>query len=138
MKRIIYTIVVTGMFLFACNNTSDKEKNEQTKAGKHALTSMEFTEPEFDFGTITRGEVVTHRFVFKNTGNADLYISKVLADCGCTAADYVKEAVKPDEEGYIELIFNSDGYYGLQIKKANVYANTQPAVHELTIAATVK
>ncbi len=136
--RIIYTIVVLSIILFACNNSSDKEKSKQTRAEKHALTSMEFTEPEFDFGTITGGEVVAHRFIFKNTGNADLYISKVLADCGCTVADYVKEAVKPNEEGYVELIFNSDGYHGLQIKKVNVYANTQPAVHELTIAATVK
>ncbi len=61
-----------------------------------------------------------------------------MADCGCTIADYEKSEIKPGEEGYVELVFNSEGYHGLQIKKVNVYANTTPKVHELTIAATVE
>jgi len=135
LKYIIFLIV--PVVLFACNSNTG-EKQGQSRPEKLAKTSLEFTETEFDFGTITSGENVTHRFVFKNTGTADLYISRVAADCGCTIADYVKEAVKPGEEGYVELIFDSGGYHGLQIKKVNVYANTVPQVHELTIAAVVK
>lgn len=133
-----YIISVSiSLFFISCNTKNTKDvKHERLE--KHAVTSLAFNETEYDFGTITSGEFVTHRFVFKNTGNSSLYISKVLADCGCTIADYEKKEIKPGEEGYIELVFNSEGYHGLQIKKVNVYANTKPEVHELTIAATVE
>ncbi len=133
-----YLIGILLIFGFVSCNTNNSNKTVKERQEKHAITSVAFNETEYDFGTITGGELVTHRFVFKNTGNAGLYISKVMADCGCTVADYEKDEVKPGAEGYIELIFNSDGYHGLQIKKVNVYANTTPPVHELTIAATVE
>ncbi|MCF6242770.1 MAG: DUF1573 domain-containing protein [Bacteroidales bacterium] len=135
LKYLISAFVI--LFFVSCNTKGTKTETNQ-RAEKHAVTSLSFNETEFDFGTITSGEVLTHRFIFKNTGNAVLYISKVMADCGCTVADYEKAGIEPGKEGYIELVFNSDGFHGLQIKKVNVYANTNPAVHELTIAATVE
>ncbi len=134
--KYIISVFIT-LFFISCNTKNTKDV-EHERPEKHAVTSLAFNETEYDFGTITSGEFVTHRFVFKNTGNSALFISKVLADCGCTIADYEKAEIKPGEEGYIELVFNSEGYHGLQIKKVNVYANTTPEVHELTIAATVE
>jgi len=139
MSRYLkYFIGIWVIFSFASCNTNNPKSGSKERQEKHALSSIEFYETEYDFGTIAGGELVTHRFIFKNTGNAGLYISKVMADCGCTVADYEKDEVKPGAEGYIELIFNSEGFRGLQIKKVNVYANTIPPVHELTIAATIK
>lgn len=136
-KYLIYLISILVVFSCAACHT-DNTKGAEERAEKHGLTSVQFYETEYDFGTITEGEQVTHRFVFKNTGNSGLYISKVMADCGCTIVDYEKKEVKPGDEGYVELVFNSDAYHGLQIKKVNVYANTRPPVQELTIAATVE
>ncbi|MEL6277127.1 MAG: DUF1573 domain-containing protein, partial [Bacteroidota bacterium] len=48
------------------------------------LTSMEFAESNFDFGTITEGDVVTHTFSFTNTGEEPLIISDAKGSCGCT------------------------------------------------------
>ena len=135
IKHIVFGALM--LFVLSCN-TNNGKKQGQNRPEKLAKTTMEFNETEFDFGTITGGEYVAHRFVFKNTGNADLYIEKVTADCGCTVVDYQKSAIKPGKEGFVELVFDSGGYHGLQIKKVNVYANTEPAVHELTIAATVQ
>ncbi len=123
----------------SCSNSGNKsEQNKNSGINKNALTSIKFESKEFDFGIIEIGENVSHRFKFKNTGNSNLYISEVNADCGCTIVEFSKEAILPREESYIEAVFNSSSYHGLQIKNIKVYSNTKPAENELVIAATVK
>src|SRR5687768_1551038 len=48
------------------------------------LPIIVFEETEFDFGTINEGDVVTHKYNFKNTGTARLLITEVNSTCGCT------------------------------------------------------
>ncbi len=124
----------------SCSNF-DKETEQDENSNnidKNAITLIEFESKEFDFGTITSGENVSHRFKFKNTGNSNLYIIEVNADCGCTIVEFSKEAILPGKESYIETVFNSSSYHGLQIKNIKVLSNTKPSETELIIAATVK
>ena len=125
------------VILFSCSDIEKKSNNDKLNNEKNSTTKIKFESKEFDFGRITSGENVVHRFKFKNTGNSKLFVQKVDADCGCTIVDYSKEAILPGEESYIETVFNSTSYHGLQIKSIKVYTNTQPSENELIIAASV-
>lgn len=137
-----------GLFVFvlfvifiSCDHAGKESEKHSVSASrridKNVLTKIEFESKEFDFGTIANGENVSHRFKFKNVGSSNLYITKIVADCGCTVVDYKKEAILPGQESYVEAAFNSTGYRGLQVKNIKVYSNTEPSENELVIIATI-
>ncbi|MDR2562994.1 MAG: DUF1573 domain-containing protein [Prevotellaceae bacterium] len=68
--------------------------------------SITFNELVHDFGVI-REEAgpVSHEFVFTNTGDNPLVISKVTPACGCTVSSWTKSPVKPGETGSIIAIY---------------------------------
>jgi hypothetical protein len=101
------------------------------------LPAMEFVKLEHDFGKVIQGEVVSYAFKFKNTGKADLVIASISASCGCTAGKYPKRPVKPGEEDFIEVSFDSSGREGFQNKTLDIAANTQPSITTITIKAMV-
>lgn len=101
------------------------------------LPRIEFEEEIHDFGRIIQGEIVSYSFKFKNTGRSDLVITTVSASCGCTVPNYPKSPVKPGEEDYIVVKFNSEGRKGFQHKKLAVIANTQPNNTIIEIKAMV-
>lgn len=102
------------------------------------LTTVAFDALSHDFGAITAGEVVKHRYVFRNTGAAPVLIESVKPSCGCTSGDYSKEEIAPGGEGFVELSFNSQGKTGVQKKSATVtFSNTDPRVVVLSFAGEV-
>ncbi len=100
---------------------------------------INFKDKHFDFGTITQGEKVTHKYEFVNTGKSDLIIRKVHASCGCTAVAPPKEAIKPGEKSFIKATFSSRGKINRQHKTIRIYANDpENTVTTLVIRGTVK
>jgi len=102
-----------------------------------ALPQFEFKELNYDFGTITEGEVVEHTFTFTNTGEAPLVIQSTSASCGCTTPSYSREPVAPGETGEVQVKFNSQNRPGVQNKTITITANTDPAVTRLFIKTNV-
>jgi len=84
--------------------------------------TMDFTEKEFDFGSIKQGEKITHEFSFKNNGKRDLIIRDIQTSCGCTAVDS-KKVIKPGETSTIKATFNSAGKTGKQNKSITLITN---------------
>lgn len=116
------------------NNSSASQPDAVNKEPK-----FRFEEEEWDFGTITDGEQVSHTFKFKNVGTGDLVISSASASCGCTVPKHTKEPVAPGKTGEIAVTFNSAGKgQGVPITKdVTVIANTNPVQTILKIKATV-
>ncbi|HEY0030908.1 MAG TPA: DUF1573 domain-containing protein [Bacteroidia bacterium] len=112
-----------------------------TASGKPAVPGtapvMTFAEEKHDFGKITQGEVVSHSFVFKNTGGSDLVISAATGSCGCTVPSYPKEAIKPGQDAKIDVKFDSGGKSGLVQKTITLVTNCTPSTKVLTISSTV-
>ncbi|MFC4872180.1 DUF1573 domain-containing protein [Negadavirga shengliensis] len=102
-----------------------------------SLGVFEFEMTEFDFGTIQEGEVVEHLFTFKNAGQAPLVISNIQASCGCTSPDWTKTPIKPGEEGFVKVVFNSAGKSGAQSPTVTIQANTSPNVTRLRLKGAV-
>lgn len=91
------------------------------------ITSIEFTETEFDFGIAKEGDIVSRVFTFTNTGDEALIISNARGSCGCTVPMWPKEPIFPGETASITVEFNTKNKKGLQSKRVTLTANTDPA-----------
>ncbi|MCR9015088.1 DUF1573 domain-containing protein [Aquiflexum gelatinilyticum] len=106
-------------------------------ADPSSLGQFGFSEMEYDFGTINEGKVVEHVFKFTNEGQAPLVISNITASCGCTSPDWTKTPVKPGEEGFVKVVFNSTAKSGTQAPTVTIQANTNPNVTRLRLKGNV-
>jgi hypothetical protein len=157
IKKVVLTAVI-GSFLFlgACkkkeeantelqnssisNSASigipEQEKKVVPADGKYPV--MTFDKTEHDFGTITPDSKVDYSFQFKNTGEADLIITRAVGSCGCTIPEYPKTPIKVGESAKIDVSFNSAGKHGNQQKSITIYTNTKAGVESLIIKASIK
>ncbi|MDZ4785521.1 MAG: DUF1573 domain-containing protein [bacterium] len=72
--------------------------------------------PHFNFDPVKQGETVTHNFVLKNGGNADLEIFRIIPGCGCTVTALSKKKLAPGEETKLKVDFHTDGFIGKKIR----------------------
>jgi hypothetical protein len=114
----------------------DMEKRVIPKDGKYPV--MTFATKDHDFGTIEADSKVNYSFTFKNTGQADLIISRAVGSCGCTIPEYPKDPIKAGESGKIDVSFNSANKHGNQQKSVTIYTNTKDGVESLYITASIK
>ena len=90
----------------------------------YSQPQIEFDKKTHDFGKVREeGGKITARFTFKNTGDSDLILTKVKPGCGCTAANYTKEAVAPGQTGFIDATYDPWGRPGAFNKNIKVSTN---------------
>ena len=87
---------------------------------------IQFFESVYNFGEIKKGEVITHEYEFKNTGNSPLIIIDAKASCGCTIPSIPDTPIAPGGIGKIRVKFNSKNKYDKQSKTIRISANTYP------------
>jgi hypothetical protein len=73
------------------------------------LGKLEINKSNHDFGTIAVGQSVVEKFILKNTGNADLLISGLHADCRCVSHNIQKVNLAPGESTVLELRYVPKG-----------------------------
>jgi hypothetical protein len=120
----------------AATDNSDPSRREAA-APAGPSTTMTFEENHWDFGTIDEGDVVTHNFIFTNTGTEPLILDRCKGSCGCTVPKCPKEPIAPGETGSIEVKFNSKNKKNKQTKTITINANTVPEQTRITIGAQV-
>lgn len=76
-----------------------------------------------EFGTIYRGESVTHDFLVKNAGTDTLIISGVTASCGCTGTMLSTSRIVPDSASVLKVTFSSGLFSGHVQKSVLVASN---------------
>ena len=86
---------------------------------------LEFKNTYYDFGEIKEENgKVTGRFEFTNVGDSNLILVNVRPGCGCTAADYTKTPIKPNEKGFIDATYDPyNRQAGGFTKNIRVYTN---------------
>jgi hypothetical protein len=126
-RRILCFIAISFTLLFT---------GEPLLAGKEA--KIKFNEESWDFGNVKQGKILTHVFVFQNTGNSPLLINKVLTSCGCAAALVSEKRVEPGKKGKIKVTLNTRGYEGTLTKYIYVESNDpKQQQKQLTISADI-
>lgn len=96
----------------------------------------EFNVYEHDFGDLKEGEKREFVFEFTNKGNIPFIISNIHVQCGCTAPEWSKSPVLPNQKGQIKIVYNSLGKEGIQRKIVSVKSN-YPDLIKLKIMANV-
>lgn len=75
------------------------------------------------FKDVKEGKVLTFYYNFTNKGDADFIINGVHPTCGCTVAEWPKQAIKPGESGKIKVNFDSKDRVGYNAKGVNIHSN---------------
>ena len=145
MKQLILLLV--SLALVSCNSSSDEKTittdlvnsplTANSNAEKVLTPNIEMLETSYNFGEIQQGESVTHDFILKNTGEADLIISAAKGSCGCTVPEWPKTPIAKGEEAAIKVTFNSAGKSGKQNKTVTLVSNAIPNTKVITINGNV-
>ena len=129
MKKLLF-IAPALMLMFACTETQTVEVGNKTTM---------VVDPVFDGGEVVKGEIISAKFVVRNTGSYPLVIADVKGSCSCTVADRPENPIQPGEEAVIKADVDTERTSTGEITKSvRIVANTEPSVTEVAIKATVK
>ena len=139
-------ILVSGVLLAstACNNSSANNAATGSNANAHQQDLANFTTAVWNdslqnFGTIEKGKQVKIVFHVKNTGTKPLFITSANPTCGCTVANYTKNAIPAGETGEVAANFDSNhGSAGKIHKSIAVVTNTNPSRTTLVFEGQVE
>ncbi|MES2389238.1 MAG: DUF1573 domain-containing protein [Bacteroidota bacterium] len=88
---------------------------------------IRFEKTVHDFGQIVeKGGNRNYRFIFTNTGDVPVVITKVIASCGCTTPGWTREVIEPGKTGFVNVSYNPTGHVGPLEKTVTVISNAQP------------
>lgn len=113
---ILFSMMIClSIVVFSYNISTAKDDPEGPR--------MQFEKTKYDFGTVKKGTEAKHTFKFKNVGTDTLKISQVKTSCGCTAAWESSRIIPPEDEGQIEVRFDTAGRSGRFLKTVYVFSN---------------
>lgn len=104
---------------------------------KSVNTIIEVPVHGLDLSILAVGEEKTVSFTLRNRGDRPLIILDVVTSCGCTAATFEKEPVKPGKETAVTITYTAEEA-GMFNKSITVYANTDDSPIKLRIKGEVK
>ncbi len=100
--------------------TDDEDSPAIIKVDPASKARIKVDEDFWDFGSIPKGSVVTHDFIFRNTGTDTLVITKVKPTCGCTTAPLSSDRIAPGESTNLSVSLNTKKLQGLVRKYINI------------------
>src|SRR5690349_8556368 len=99
MKRQMRPVILALCALFVAAATL-------LAAGKPKAVVVE---PIKDAGTVSKGDKISHDFLIKNEGDADLEILNVQPACGCTVAEFDK-TIAPGQTGKVHAVVDTSTF----------------------------
>ena len=96
--------------------------------------ALQFETESHDFGILKAGEKTSFSFVFNNSGDQPVQIKNAKPDCGCLSVRFDNKPVKPGEKGLVEVIFDSAGEFGRQLKNIEIEWNGKELKHLIIFA----
>lgn len=143
MKFRINHLVLLFFAVFisiSCGNKRANVKQDKSQIGfseKIGSSNIGFVREMHNFGTLKAGEIVSFSFIFMNYGAIPFSIKKVETSCGCIKVVYDKKDIAPREKSVIEVIFNTSGEWGNQLKMIEV-ETSRGEKKELKIGAYIE
>lgn len=117
-------ITIALLILFGLNSYSQEKKD-----GSFSLKAeISFEKTIINYGVIDKGSDGVREFIFTNTGDAPLVISKVYSSCGCTIPKKPEKPILPGESDKIQVKYDTQRV-GLIRKSISVKSNaSNPSV----------
>ena len=98
MKKTLF--ILSALFIAVSVSNAQSEKRAK----------IEFEKTTIDLGRFGQEEAVRHcQFIFKNTGDANLYIHQIIPTCSCTSNKYPTHAIVPGASDTIFVTYNGEG-----------------------------
>lgn len=129
-------LIVLFALLFSCGSQNSKPGTTE-KSDESGIAKFVFSEEIHNFGSLNAGEIVSFTFVFRNDGRKTLNITGVDSGCGCTQVKIETPTVAPGQEGRLEVIYNSAGEVGRQLKTITLFSNAEKPEKQIFIKANV-
>lgn len=129
-------LILFGLILASCHSGTQKA-TPTDKSDESGVAKFVFSEEIHNFGSLKAGEVVSFTFIFRNEGTKTLIITGFDSGCRCTEVKIENKNIEPGQEGRIEVIYNSAGEVGRQLKTITLYSNAEPAQKQLYLKANV-
>lgn len=96
-----------------------------------------FKDTRVKFPDTQEGAILEHDYFFTNSGSVPLIISDYKVACKCTTIQFPAQPVLPGEQGKIHLRFDTEGKYGLQMRKIEILSNAVKNPTELNFKVYV-
>ena len=122
MKNFV-AISILFLFIVSCKNKQQKI-NVNTQMDTANFTTIKWVDTLFTFDSIKQGDKISFKYKCINTGNKPLVLTEVRPGCGCTVADFSKEAILPNKEGWVTASFDSKRFCDQVNKSILVVSNT--------------
>lgn len=85
---------------------------------------FKFDTETIDYGKVNLGSNGERTFVFTNTGNKPLIISKINSTCGCTIPKKPEKPILPGKKGEIKVSYDTKRPGGFS-KSITIYSNAK-------------
>ena len=117
MRKLLSLVVILTLFTSFSTNAQEESKKD-LKGPK-----IEFENETIDYGEVEYASNGQREFVFKNTGNAPLIITKAKGSCGCTVPTPPKEPIMPGKTGIIKVKYDTKRGGRPFSKSVTIYSN---------------
>lgn len=119
--------VISMLFAAAIIIGADAQENKKAR--------IEFDKKTVDLGRFGYENAVQHcYFIFKNTGEADLYIHQIFTSCGCTDKRYPTHPISPGMSDTIFVTYNGEKKSPRKFRTSiTVHSNGIPEMTKLYI-----
>ncbi len=101
------------------------------------IDSIYWFERIHQFGDVPSGPPALTKFMFINKGNKPVSISEVQAGCSCTATDYTKGLISPDDTGFVSASYKTANTFGFFRKHVDVFFDHKDKKHHLILTGNV-
>ena len=139
--RSIVCLLSALALIIGCTNPPAKPGAASTESlpDPATYTKVQWIDSVKDFGTINMGDSIQVSFTCKNIGEKPLFLTQVKPSCGCTVANYSKEAILPGQTGFVTGTFNSNRSHPGEVRKTIfVTTNTPDGInHTLTFTGKI-
>ncbi len=93
---------------------------------------------QYNFGTVKQGDLCTGQVKVYNKGTADIHISQVKGDCGCTTVYIDRHTIVCNDSTTLHFTLDTKNKQGDIENFIIIEANTDSVVHYVQVLATVE
>ena len=139
--KISYLMLLFGgtFFFMQCKSqatTNTQVKSSEPEAKIVSTDTILWNEHIHDFKMVPSGPPANTKYTFVNLTQQTIKIDRVEVGCSCTASEYSKNDIKPNDTGWISASYKTANTFGYFRKHVDVFFTNGQKTH-LILTGTV-
>ena len=139
--KISYLMLLFGgtFFFMQCKSpatTNTQVKSSEPEAKIVSTDTILWNEHIHDFKMVPSGPPANTKYIFVNLTQQTIKIDRVEVGCSCTASEYSKNDIKPNDTGWISASYKTANTFGYFRKHVDVFFTNGQKTH-LILTGTV-